>query len=213
MSGIYNCSIEAGKEYEATINEYLKSKGIKDFSKYHISFDEDKLHFSEWDYPNIDKLIDKKPRPITINYQDLYPRLLTIKITYNEKFKLYNVDGDEIIDHTTYKDKQNRSFQMILQENKLENNKWNTYNNRNKDIYIWEGMLTFDHKIIGEYHVIILYRYNPPNTLKSVSYSSQSDREPHPPEDTLSINERSSYGTSSIKDSQKFYTMPKDLLS
>ena len=30
----YKCSIEAGKEYEATINEYLKSKRIKDFSKY-----------------------------------------------------------------------------------------------------------------------------------------------------------------------------------
>ena len=158
MSTVTRCSLQALREYEIPINEYLKSKGIKDFSKYHISFDEDKLHFSKWDYPNIHKPKDIKPRPIEVNYQDLYPRLLKFIITYNEKFKLYNVDGDEIIDPGIYKDKQNRSFQMILQQNKLENNTWNTYNNSNKDIYIWKGMLTFDHKIIGEYHVIILYR-------------------------------------------------------
>ena len=200
MSTVTRCSLQALRVYELPINEYLKSNGVNDFSKYHISFDEDKLHFSEWDYPNIDKPIDIKPKTLEVNYQDLYPRLLKFIITYNEKCKLYNVDGDEIIDHTTYKDKQNRSFQMVLQQNKLVNNDWITYNNSNKDIYIWEGMLTMDHKILGEYHILILYRYNPPNTLKSVSYNLQGDRMPHPPEDMFSSNI-----------SQKFYTIPKDL--
>ena len=200
MSGIYKCSIEAGKEYEVTINEYLKSKGINDFSKYEYNFKKDKLKFAKWDYPNIDKPKDVKPKTIPIHYLDLQPRILTIKVTNNNNYICFNSDGDKVLDGDSRKvgdpipkDKQNRTIQMILQQNKFENNEWNTYNNSRKDIYIWKGMLSLDNKITGEYHIVILYRYNTENTLMSVSYNSQNDGRPHP------------------DDSQKFYTIPKDL--
>ena len=209
MSGIYKCNIEAGKEYEVTINEYLKSKGIKDFSKYEYNFKKDKLKFTKWDYPNIDKPKDIKPKTIQVNYHDLYPRVLKIKITNNNTFKCFNSDGDKVLDGDTYKDgdpipkdKQNRSVQMIYEKNKFDNNnnKWKIYTDPSKGIYIWKGMLTFDHKITGEYNIVVFYRLHTENTLSTVSWISESDGRPHPPEDTISI-----------KDSQKFYTIPKDL--
>jgi hypothetical protein len=74
------CSLKHLQEYKNTINQYLLAKGIKDFSKYEISIKEDNVHYSRWEYPNIDRL--EQFTPITVNpkYMDLLARAIVLDI-------------------------------------------------------------------------------------------------------------------------------------
>ena len=81
------CSMRALDEYKKSINNYLKNKNINDFSKYKISFKEDKLHYDSWEYPsNIEKPLNVTPiydwiykTKLHNNYYDTKTRTLIIQ--------------------------------------------------------------------------------------------------------------------------------------
>ena len=70
-----------------------------------------------------------------------------------------------------YKDHRNRNIDTILVKNILDKtkNKWIRYSDPNNVIYIWNGLLTIDHKLCGEFNIVVLYRYDAEAKLTNVS--------------------------------------------
>jgi hypothetical protein len=109
------CSNSHREEYKNAINQYLTSKGITDFSKYNISFKNDKLHYVNWEYPGIDKPIDIQPLVIqkvpNVPYEEMYQRIIYFDLsirpipqhtTINARGMLgsNNINNEQIIEIT-----------------------------------------------------------------------------------------------------------------
>jgi hypothetical protein len=158
----YNCSLEAGKEYEIKINKYLLTNGINDFTKYKFFIKKDKVHFSDWEYSNVEQptnisTITNVEKPRQMNYVELYSRLLIINLPdYITQVKYFNVDGDEV--RPNYKDKDGRKVQKILSVDYRTPGKkaWET---SKSDISVIAELVCFRNKTIkGEVHISILMR-------------------------------------------------------
>src|SRR5579862_1124120 len=52
-------STEHGDVYKSIVKEYLKGKGISDFSNFQVALSRDKPIFLKWDYPNIERPTDQ----------------------------------------------------------------------------------------------------------------------------------------------------------
>lgn len=170
------CSSTDLKQYKKSINRYLKTKSINDFTKYEISIKSDGVHFIKWDYPNIEKpTLTKITTPHIENFVDFYFRAIYFDVnkTPIRANTKYNARG-EIVDEV--------DIDVIESINDIEiTTPSGLYLSApNKDLFhatILKGLLVFPVAIekslyssfSGKFRVLFCYSKNP--KIKSTNYS------------------------------------------
>lgn len=80
MSDAIKCSNKHLQEYRKTINRYLLSKDIKDFSKYEVSIKHDNIFYNRWEYPGLPRLEQFNTATTPEKYVELRTRAMIIDI-------------------------------------------------------------------------------------------------------------------------------------
>ncbi len=142
--------------YKNAINNYLKSKNITDYTKYMISFKQDKLFFDKWEYPSIiERPVNIQPSPTvpSLKYYDTKTRSLVIQTTNNTGTLFINAFGEYV-----QQDSVNKVIvDNIIRTDVLLNTGWEYANFSGRMYVLFNGLIRFDNRAREKIKITILY--------------------------------------------------------